>query len=56
MQDINDNQAEIDIGIKIPIIRDLFTEIKFEWIFDNKPVLGSDKLDSKYSIGINYVW
>ncbi|RPG92601.1 MAG: DUF481 domain-containing protein [Cellvibrionales bacterium TMED148] len=56
MQDINDNQAEIDIGIKIPLIRDLFTEIKFEWIFDNKPVLGSDKLDSKYSIGINYVW
>ena len=56
MQDINDNQAEIDIGIKIPIIRDLFTEIKFEWIFDNKPVRGSDKLDSQYSIGINYVW
>ena len=54
--DINDNQAEIDIGIKIPLIRDLFTEIKFEWIFDNEPAQGSDKLDNKYSIGINYVW
>ena len=56
VQDINDNQAEIDVGIKIPLIRDLFTEIKFEWIFDNEPALGSDKLDNKYSIGINYVW
>ena len=55
-QDISDNQAEIDIGIKIPLIKDLFTEIKLEWIFDNKPALGSDKLDNKYSIGINYVW
>ena len=55
-QDINDNQAEIDIGIKIPLISDLFTEIKFEWIFDNQPAQGSDKLDNKYSIGINYVW
>ena len=49
-QDINDNQAEIDIGIKIPLIRDLFTEIKFEWIFDNQPAQGSDKLDNKYSL------
>ena len=56
VQDINDNQAEIDVGIKIPLIRDLFTEIKFEWIFDNEPALGSNKLDNKYSIGINYVW
>ncbi len=56
VQDINDNQAEIDVGIKIPLIRDLFTEIKFEWIFDNEPAQGSDKLDNKYSIGINYVW
>ena len=56
IQDLQDNQAEIDVGLRIPLIKDLFTEIKFEWIYDNQPAAGADNLDSQFSIGINYAW
>lgn len=56
MRQARDSQADIDIGIKLPLIANLFTELKFEWLYDNQPALNTRALDSQFSMGINYAW
>jgi hypothetical protein len=56
MQHAKDSQADIDLGIKVPLIKNLFTELKLELLYDNQPALDTERLDSQFSMGINYSW
>jgi len=56
MQHAKDSQANIDLGIKVPLIKNLFTELKLELLYDNQPALDTERLDSQLSMGINYSW
>ena len=56
MQHAKDSQANIDLGIKVPLIKNLFTELKLELLYDNQPALDTERLDSQFSMGVNYSW
>jgi len=56
LSDVDDSEIKADIGLKAPLVDNLFTELKLEWIYDNQPALGTDPSDSQLTIGINYSW
>ncbi|MDG2501734.1 MAG: DUF481 domain-containing protein [Porticoccaceae bacterium] len=56
LSDAKDSEIRADIGLKAPLVDNLFTELKFEWIYDNQPALGTDPSDSQLTIGVNYSW
>lgn len=56
LTDISDSDFKADLGIKVPVIENLFTELKLEWIYDNQPAAGTEKSDSQLTIGVNYSW
>ena len=56
LSDFEDSEIKADVGLKAPLVDNLFTELKLEWIYDNQPALGTDPSDSQLTIGINYSW
>lgn len=56
LSDFKDSEIKADIGLKAPLVDNLFTELKLEWIYDNQPALGTDPSDSQLTIGVNYSW
>ena len=56
LSDFKDSEIKADVGLKAPLVDNLFTELKFEWIYDNQPALGTDTSDSQLTIGVNYSW
>jgi len=56
LSDFEDSEIKADLGLKAPLVDNLFTELKLEWIYDNQPALGTDPSDSQLTIGINYSW
>ena len=56
IDDIRDSESDFDVSLKLPLIDNLFAELKLEWLYDNQPVLGKDLLDTQFSLGINYSW
>ena len=56
LSDFKDSEIKADVGLKAPLVDNLFTELKFEWIYDNQPALGTDSSDSQLTIGVNYSW
>ena len=56
LTDLDDSDLRADLGLKVPVVENLFTELKLEWIYDNQPVAGTEKSDSQLTIGVNYSW
>lgn len=56
VSDLKDSELRADIGLKAPLVDNLFTELKLEWIYDNQPGLGTDSSDNQLTIGVNYSW
>ncbi len=56
LTDIKDSDLRADLGFKVPVVENLFTELKLEWIYDNQPAAGTEKSDSQLTIGVNYSW
>ena len=56
ISDLDDSEIRADLGLKAPLIRDIFTELKLEWIYDNQPVEGTEPSDSQLTIGVSYSW
>jgi len=56
LEDTADSQADIELAIRLPVVDNVFTEVKLEWLYDNQPVLSKDHLDSKFTVGIHYDW
>ena len=56
LTDLKDSDLRADLGFKVPVVENLFTELKLEWIYDNQPAAGTEKSDSQLTIGVNYSW
>jgi hypothetical protein len=56
INDLDDSELRADLGLKAPLIKDVFTELKFEWIYDNQPIEGTESSDSQLTIGVSYSW
>ena len=56
LTDASDSDLRADLGLKVPVVENLFTELKLEWIYDNQPAAGTEKSDSQLTIGVNYSW
>ena len=56
LTDLKDSDLKADLGLKVPVVENLFTELKLEWIYDNQPAAGTEKSDSQLTIGVNYSW
>lgn len=56
ISDLDDSEIRADLGLKAPLIKDIYTELKFEWIYDNQPAEGTDPSDSQLTIGVSYSW
>jgi putative salt-induced outer membrane protein YdiY len=56
LTDLKDSDLRADLGLKVPVVENLFTELKLEWIYDNQPAAGTEKSDSQLTIGVNYSW
>ncbi|MAH73110.1 MAG: hypothetical protein CBC09_03355 [Cellvibrionales bacterium TMED49] len=54
--DFKDSESDFDVSLRLPLIDNLFAELKFEWLYDNQPAPGKDLLDTQFSMGINYSW
>ncbi|MCB1616702.1 MAG: DUF481 domain-containing protein [Pseudomonadales bacterium] len=52
----SDFTLETDTGIKYLINKQLYGEFKYEWDHDNLPAKGTDKNDSKWTLGVGYDW
>lgn len=55
-EDLGDWLLETDTGINVPLGAGLFSEFKFEYDYDNEPQSGTRSEDTKFSVGIGYVW
>ena len=56
LTDFGDSDLSADLGIKIPVVKNLFAEVKLEWDYDNQPAVGKEKSDSQLTMGVNYSW
>jgi putative salt-induced outer membrane protein YdiY len=56
LTDMSDSELNADIGLKVPVVANLFTELKLEWTYDNQPALGTRSTDSQLTVGVNYSW
>ena len=56
LTDMSDSELNADIGLKVPVVANLFTELKLEWTYDNQPALGTRSSDSQLTVGVNYSW
>jgi len=56
LTDMSDSELSADFGLKVPVVANLFTELKLEWVYDNQPALGIRSTDSQLTIGVNYSW
>jgi hypothetical protein len=56
LDNLSDSEIKADVGLKAPLIKNIYTELKLEWIYDNQPALGTDPSDSQLTIGVSYSW
>ncbi len=56
VDDTADWEVGADIGISVPLGPGLYSEWKLEYDYDNTPVAGADKEDTKVTVGVGYQW
>jgi len=56
MEDTEDSELELDLSIRAPLSNGFFTEVRYEWVYDNLPIADSRSVDNQLTVGINYDW
>ena len=56
IEDADNSQLSADISVDFPLINSLFTKVSLEWVYDNQPLAGVEKIDRKLNLGVNYSW
>ena len=54
MKDSDNSQLSADIGFIIPVTDKLDTKISWDWVIDNHPEQGNEKIDRKLKFGADY--
>lgn len=56
LEDTQDSELELNLSVRAPLANGFFTEIRYEWVYDNLPIADSRSVDSQLTVGINYDW
>ncbi|CAI8329362.1 MAG: Uncharacterised protein [Porticoccaceae bacterium UBA1117] len=56
IEDADNSQLSADISVDFPLIDSLYTKVSLEWVYDNQPLAGVEKIDRKLNLGVNYSW
>lgn len=56
IEDINNNQAESSTGIKLPLIGNLFSELRYDFDYVSEPSGDQQHADEEWVIAIGYKW
>jgi len=56
VENTRDSELELNLSIRAPLSNGFFTEVRYEWIYDNLPLADSRSVDSQLTVGINYDW
>ena len=56
VDDFNNNQTESSTGIKIPLLGNLFSELRYDFDYVNQPGDGQERADEEWVISLGYQW
>lgn len=56
VDDFNNNQTESSTGIKIPLLGNLFSELRYDFDYVNQPGDGQKRADEEWVISLGYQW
>lgn len=56
MDDSDNGQARGALSLYLPVIKNISTEVRYEFRFENDPVDNNQKVDRTLKLGINYSW
>ena len=56
LEDTQDSELELNLSIRAPLSNGFFTELRYEWVYDNLPVANGRSVDSQLTVGVNYDW
>jgi hypothetical protein len=46
--------VNINAGLRAPVWKGLFTDVRIEYRYDNEPALGRQKADTRYILGLGW--
>ncbi|TNE80491.1 MAG: DUF481 domain-containing protein [Gammaproteobacteria bacterium] len=56
MDDINNNQVDSSTGIKLPLMGNLFSELRYDYDYVSEPSDGQKHADEEWVIAVGYEW
>jgi putative salt-induced outer membrane protein YdiY len=56
IEDSSDFNVNADAGVRVTLTKNMFTEFKFEWKFDNEPAPGAAENDLRYILGVGWAF
>jgi len=56
LEDTQDSELELNLSIRAPLSNGFFTELRYEWVYDNLPVANGRSVDSQLTVGVSYDW
>ena len=56
IEDASDFNIGADAGVRVTMTRNMFTEFKMEWRFDNEPAPGAADNDLRYILGVGWAF
>jgi putative salt-induced outer membrane protein YdiY len=56
IEDFSDFNLNTDAGVRVTLTKNMFTEFKIEWKFDNQPAPGAAESDLRYLLGVGWAF
>ncbi len=56
LEDISDFNVNADAGVRVTLVKNMFTEFKLEWRHDAEPAPGASENDLRYLLGVGWAF
>jgi putative salt-induced outer membrane protein YdiY len=56
IEHLSDFNINTDAGVRVTMLKNMFTELKLEWKFDNEPAPGAAHNDLRYILGVGWAF
>jgi len=56
LEELSDFNINADAGVRVTMTKNMFTEFKIEWKFDNQPAPGAADNDFRYLLGVGWAF
>jgi putative salt-induced outer membrane protein YdiY len=56
IEDLSDFNLNADAGVRVTLTKNMFTELKVEWKFDNEPAPGAAENDLRWLLGVGWAF